>query len=192
MNTVFRFCNKSPSTPKPTPKSKTTQTSTPTWPSSFWANNGFLRMSKDITQLLNDWMYEPDEVMVRVVAGDDGRSKIQLRSGPGSFADGDGRPARRRPARGLRVLAGILRAHAASHDEADPDGPPLELKPEDYAGCGESVQYYHRYLSFWHLDLYELCARDTRRNSACSRLSGPMPATIGLNSSSTSGGHTCR
>ena len=26
------------------------------------------------------------------------------------------------------------------------------------------MQYYHRYLSFWHLDLYELCARDTARN----------------------------
>jgi hypothetical protein len=28
----------------------------------------------------------------------------------------------------------------------------------------EAVQYYHRYLSFWHLELFELCARDTARN----------------------------
>ncbi len=28
----------------------------------------------------------------------------------------------------------------------------------------EGVQYYHRYLSFWHLERYELCARDTARN----------------------------
>ena len=26
------------------------------------------------------------------------------------------------------------------------------------------MQYYHRYLSFWHLKRYELCARDTNRN----------------------------
>ena len=26
------------------------------------------------------------------------------------------------------------------------------------------MQYYHRYLSFWHLERYELCARDTSRN----------------------------
>jgi hypothetical protein len=26
------------------------------------------------------------------------------------------------------------------------------------------VQYYHRYVSFWHLKRYELCARDTNRN----------------------------
>ena len=28
----------------------------------------------------------------------------------------------------------------------------------------EGVQYYHRYISFWHLERYELCARDTNRN----------------------------
>lgn len=28
----------------------------------------------------------------------------------------------------------------------------------------EGVQYYHRYLSFWHLHRYESCARDTERN----------------------------
>ena len=26
------------------------------------------------------------------------------------------------------------------------------------------MQYYYRYLSFWHLKRYELCARDTNRN----------------------------
>ena len=26
------------------------------------------------------------------------------------------------------------------------------------------MQYYHRYVSFWHLERYELCARDTNRN----------------------------
>jgi hypothetical protein len=28
----------------------------------------------------------------------------------------------------------------------------------------EGVQYYHRYLSLWHLDEFERCARDTARN----------------------------
>jgi hypothetical protein len=28
----------------------------------------------------------------------------------------------------------------------------------------EGVQYYHRYVCFWHLNWYELCARDTERN----------------------------
>ena len=39
------------------------------------------------------------------------------------------------------------------------------LEPEDCQELlREGVQYYHRYLSFWHLGLYELCARDTERN----------------------------
>ena len=48
---------------------------------------------------------------------------------------------------------------------ANPDGAPYLLEPED---CGEllreGVQYYHRYICFWHLGHYELCARDTERN----------------------------
>ncbi|MGW8258397.1 MAG: UvrB/UvrC motif-containing protein, partial [Thermoguttaceae bacterium] len=49
--------------------------------------------------------------------------------------------------------------------EAHPDGPLFHLEHEDCARLWrEAVQYYHRYLSFWHLDLFELCARDTLRN----------------------------
>ena len=51
------------------------------------------------------------------------------------------------------------------HDAANPDGASYGLEPED---CGEllreGVQYYHRYICFWHLGYYELCARDTERN----------------------------
>ncbi len=55
-------------------------------------------MSKDITNLLNEWMYQPDEVMVRIVHGDDGRSKIQLRVDLGLLQmEMDGRPDGLRP-----------------------------------------------------------------------------------------------
>ncbi len=122
-------------------------------------------MSKDITNLLNEWMYEPDEVMVRLVPGDDGRSKIQLRVDLGLLQmEMDGRPDGVRP-EGCESWLEYYEHKQRSHDEANPDGPALGLKPEDCARLWrESVQYYHRYLSFWHLDLYELCARDTRRN----------------------------
>ncbi|MEX0713067.1 MAG: UvrB/UvrC motif-containing protein, partial [Pirellulales bacterium] len=47
----------------------------------------------------------------------------------------------------------------------NPDGPPFVLDGE---ACErllrEGILYYHRYLSFWHLKRYELCARDTTRN----------------------------
>ena len=41
----------------------------------------------------------------------------------------------------------------------------FQLSPDDcQLLLREGVQYYHRYLSFWHLERYELCARDTSRN----------------------------
>ena len=39
-----------------------------------------LALSKDITPILNGWDYEPDDLQVRIVAGDDGRDKIQMRT----------------------------------------------------------------------------------------------------------------
>jgi hypothetical protein len=122
-------------------------------------------MSKDISNLLNDWIYKPDEVMVRIVPGDDGRSKIQLRVDLGLLQmEMDGRPDGVRP-EGCESWLEFYERKQRSHDEAHPDGPPLELTSDDCARLWrESVQYYHRYLSFWHLDLFELCARDTHRN----------------------------
>jgi hypothetical protein len=122
-------------------------------------------MSKDISKLLNDWIYEPDKVMVRIVPGDNGRSKIQLRVDLGLLQmEMDGRPDGVRP-EGYESWLEYYEHKQRMHDEAHPDGPPFELQPDD---CGrlwrESLQYYHRYLSFWHLDLFELCARDTKRN----------------------------
>jgi hypothetical protein len=122
-------------------------------------------MSRDISNLLNEWMYEPEEVMVRIVPGDDGRSKIQLRVDLGlRQMEMDGRPDGVRP-EGCESWLEYYDARQRAHDEAHPDGPPMQLTPENCASLWrESIQYYHRYLSFWHLDLYELCARDTQRN----------------------------
>jgi hypothetical protein len=122
-------------------------------------------MSKDISNLLNEWKYESEEVMVRIVPGDDGRSKIQLRVDLGLLQmEMDGRPDGVRP-EGCESWLDYYEERQRAHDETHPDGPPLELTPDDCARLWrESVQYYHRYLSFWHLDLYELCARDTHRN----------------------------
>jgi len=52
-----------------------------------------------------------------------------------------------------------------THDEANPDAAGFQLQPEDCeALLREGIQYYHRYLSFWHLERFEACARDTKRN----------------------------
>lgn len=122
-------------------------------------------MSRDISHILDGWDFEPGEVQVRIVAGDDGRDKIQLRVDLGLLQmELDGRPDGQRPenhASWLDYYLGKQREYETSH----PDSPPYRL---DAVACErllrEGVQYYHRYLSFWHLQRYELCARDTNRN----------------------------
>jgi hypothetical protein len=122
-------------------------------------------VSFDITSILQDWPYRPDDITVRVIEGDDGRRKIQLRLDLGILQmEFDGRPDGRR----IHNTASWYDYHLArqqEHDKVNPDAAPYELEPEDCAELlREGVQYYHRYLSFWHLGLFELCARDTERN----------------------------
>jgi hypothetical protein len=122
-------------------------------------------VSPDIDPILKDWPYRPDEVTVRIVDGQDGRRKIQLRLDLGVLQmEIDGRPDGRR----IHECDSWLEYHQrrqAEHDAANPDGKPYLLEPEDCAELQrEGVQYYHRYISFWHLERYELCARDTLRN----------------------------
>ena len=122
-------------------------------------------MSFDIDPILHDWPYRPDEITVRVIEGADGRRKIQLRLDLGVLQmEFDGRPDGRR----IHDAASWFEYHQRrqrDHDAANPDGAPYLLEPEDCAELlREGVQYYHRYICFWHLGHYELCARDTERN----------------------------
>ncbi len=122
-------------------------------------------MSLDITPALRDWEFDPDEVTVRTIEGDDGREKIQLRLDLGMMQmEVDGRPDGER----IDEHASWLDLHQTrqrEHDTANPDGTPYQLETEDCANLlREGVQYYHRYVSFWALKRYDLCARDTERN----------------------------
>lgn len=122
-------------------------------------------MSFDIDPIISDWPYRPDEITVRAIEGENGRRKIQLRLDLGIMQmEVDGRPDGRR----IHECESWLAYHQKrqrEHDAANPDGAPYLLEPEDCAELmREGVQYYHRYISFWHLQYYELCARDTERN----------------------------
>lgn len=121
-------------------------------------------MSKDIARILHDWDYEPDNIMVRIVTGDDGREKVQLRLDLGLLQmEVDGRPDGQRP-HGHDSWLDYYQSQQAAH-EASGKEEPYYLEPDDCANLlREGIQYYHRYLSFWHLKRYELCARDTARN----------------------------
>ena len=122
-------------------------------------------VSLDISPILRDWPYLPDDITVRVIEGEDGTRKIQLRLDLGILQmEFDGRPDGRQ----IHDADSWLEYHKRrqkDHDAANPDGAPYLLEPEDCAELlREGVQYYHRYVCFWHLGFYELCARDTERN----------------------------
>lgn len=121
-------------------------------------------MSKDIAKTLDGWDYDPERISVRIVAGDDGREKIQMRLELGLLQmDFDGRPDGKRVA-GSPSWLDFYERQRQKHVEDEPDEP-FVLESEDCQRLlREGVQYYHRYVSFWHLERYELCARDTNRN----------------------------
>lgn len=115
-------------------------------------------VSKDITSILAGWEHDPDEMQVRIVAGDDGSEKIQLRIDLGLMQmELAGRPDGRRPA-GFDSLLEAYEARAQAESEFTLDA----------SGCAalmqEGLQYYHRYLAAFHLQRYDLVVRDTERN----------------------------
>jgi hypothetical protein len=122
-------------------------------------------VSQDLTPILDGWPHDPDRFAVRIVSGEDGRDKIQVRLDLGILQmEIDGRPDGQRP-EGQESWFDIFRQRQHSHDAANPDGASFQLSPDDcQLLVREGVQYYHRYLAFWHLERYELCARDTSRN----------------------------
>jgi hypothetical protein len=120
------------------------------------------RLSKDITPVLAGWEHDPDELQVRIVAGDDGRDKIQMRIDLGLIQmELDGRPDGRR----VGEHESLLEALEAQADATESSGDEFAL---DSVACGalmrEGVQYYHRYLAAFHLQRYDLVVRDTERN----------------------------
>jgi hypothetical protein len=122
-------------------------------------------VSKDLTAILEGWQHDPDRFSVRIIQGEDGRDKIQVRLDLGVLQmEIDGRPDGHKPEQ-MESWLEVFRKRQQEHDAAHPDGAPFQLSRDDcQLLLREAVQYYHRYLSFWHLERYELCARDTSRN----------------------------
>jgi hypothetical protein len=121
-------------------------------------------VSKDISHIIAGWDHVPDSVSVRIIPGDDGRDKIQMRLDLGLMQmEMDGRPDGLRP-EGCESWLDYFeqqQAECAARGESDD----FALDAEQCSQLlREGIQYYHRYLSFWNLGRYDLCARDTKRN----------------------------
>ena len=91
----------------------------------------FGRMDFDISHLLDQWEYQPGQVVVRRFKAKDGREKIQLRVDLGLLQmNAEGRPDGKRPFGHPSLLEyhrARLHKHVAAHDGSD-EGFKLERK----------------------------------------------------------------
>jgi hypothetical protein len=119
-------------------------------------------LSKDITAVLAGWLHEPDDVQVRIVAGNDGRDKLQMRVDLGLLQmELSGRPDGLRP----EGYDSLLDAQEHKARAAETRGESYTL---DSLACvallREGTQYYQRYHAAFHIQRFDLVVRDTERN----------------------------
>jgi len=119
-------------------------------------------LTRDIGPALAGWDFDPDNLQVRLIEGRDGRDKIQMRVDLGVLQmECEGRPDGQRPSGHESLLEA---SEARLREARDADGE-FTLEPEECAALlREGVQYYHRYLAAFHLQMYDLVVRDTERN----------------------------
>jgi hypothetical protein len=123
-------------------------------------------MNFDISHLLEQWDYQPGQVVVRRFIGRDGIEKIQLRVDLGLLQmNAHGRPDGKRPF-GHPTLFDYfvqkLGKHVAQHGGSQ-EG--FCLKSEDCAKLQlEALQFHHRYICLLQLEDYAAVVRDTTRN----------------------------
>jgi hypothetical protein len=122
-------------------------------------------MSFDISHLLENWDYQPGQIVVRRFNGRDGQEKIQLRVDLGLLQmNTQGRPDGKRPM-GHASLFDYHEARLKKHmsDGGSDDG--FVLKAEDCTKLQiEALQFHHRYICLLELQDYEGVVRDTQRN----------------------------
>lgn len=123
-------------------------------------------MSFDISPLLDQWDYQPGQVVVRKFRGNDGVEKIQLRVDLGMLQmNAQGRPDGKHP-HGRESLLDYYQAQLERFQQEHPgDEKGFRLTPED---CGrlqqEAIQYHHRYICLFQLEDFDGVLRDTDRN----------------------------
>ncbi|MBT3602657.1 MAG: hypothetical protein HOE48_11990 [Candidatus Latescibacteria bacterium] len=119
-------------------------------------------LGKDIQPLLNDWPYEPGQLCVRKITGQDGREKIQLRIEMGILQmEMSGRPDGQRPF----DHDSLLDHYQEQAQEAELGDEAFQLDTEAFMSLQiEALQYYHRRISFLEIGEYDRARKDAERN----------------------------
>ncbi len=122
--------------------------------------------SNDLSDILQAWPYEPGKLSARLIMGEDGEPRLQIRMDLGVLQMHlEGRPDGQRP-RGFESLLEFhetrLDEHHAEHQGSD-EG--FALSPDDCRELREeAVQYYQRYTGLLVMEDFDGVVRDTSRN----------------------------
>jgi hypothetical protein len=121
--------------------------------------------SMDISMALRGWEFQQGQVNVRLIRGDDGKPKVQLRLDLGLLQmELNGRPDGKRPHRSLTELD-FQRRKLEKHKTKIGNDTGFSLNPRDCQALREeSAMFYHRYLSLFVLEQYQAVLRDTQHN----------------------------
>lgn len=122
-------------------------------------------MLKDISPVLDEWEYKPEEIRVRKITGLDGHEYLQMRLDLGLLQMRmDGRPDGQRPNGHVSLLEHYA-ALLERHRQRTGSDRGFSLDAEDCKALRqEALQYYYRYLSLYQLADYDRVVRDTARN----------------------------
>lgn len=121
-------------------------------------------MSLDLSNLLRDWPYEPGQITVRIIEGDDGEPKVQMRLDLGMIQmEVSGRPDGVRP-HGYESYLDYYEAMLEEYEPADEEDQFVLSGDDCRLLREEAVQYYHRYVSLMIVGDYLGVFRDTTRN----------------------------
>jgi hypothetical protein len=127
-------------------------------------------MSRDISKLLKEWTFTPGQINARMITGDDGEPRVQVRLDLGiiqMFADG--RPDGEHPF-GYPSLLEYYEAQLEEQEDGEFAGSEqkqdkLVLSPDDCRALREeAAQFYQRYLALLVLEDFDRVVRDTTRN----------------------------
>ena len=121
--------------------------------------------AKDLHTIMDDWPYEPGQINVRKIRGNDNHIKIQMRVNLGILQmEIKGRPDGSRPYNHESLLE-YHRERVEAHNRNTGTDLDFALDPEECQAIREETfQYYQRYLANFVLEDYEAVAKDTKRN----------------------------
>jgi hypothetical protein len=123
-----------------------------------------MKQPTDITDILNNWEFDPDD-QVRIVRAADGRQVLQVRQPLGiEQYELDGRPDGKRIS-GKESLLHQLEERLARHREAHGSDEGFVIEHKEFLLLqNEGILYYYRYLVLFQINDFERTARDTQHN----------------------------